>query len=353
MKIVFSILFSIFLSINILAQIPNGYYDDAFGLSGDDLMEALHNIIKDHTSVTYGSLWDHFAITDKKPNGKVWDIYSDIPGSMPPYEYTFFTDQCGNYNSEGDCYNREHTFPKSWFGGNAYPMHSDLHHLYPTDGYVNSKRSNHPYGEVSSPSWVSMNGSRLGDNSAPGYSGTVFEPIDGYKGDLARMHFYMATRYLGEDGNWPGSPAVNGAQLKEWTLNMLYDWHLNDPVSDKEINRNNAIYYIQNNRNPFVDHPEFVALIWFFTNIGDEIGQEMKVSIFPNPAEDVINITTVYPYYNVHYTITDYTGRRLLKGRTENSKVTTVDISFLNHGYYLVTFFEDNGLINRTLKLIK
>ena len=246
----------------LLAQAPDGYYDPAADLTGEALQQALHDIIDGHTSVSYTALWTHFQTTDVRPDdGKVWDMYSDIPGGTPAYEYTFVTDQCGNYSGEGSCYNREHSWPKSWFNS-ASPMYTDLFHIVPTDGYVNGRRSNFPYGEVSNPTWTSTNGSKLGPNTTPGYSGTVFEPIDAYKGDFARIYFYMSTRYFGEDASWNSNDMVDGAQLKPWALEMLLAWAAADTVSQKKIDRNNAIYGIQGNRNPFVDHPEFSNLIW-------------------------------------------------------------------------------------------
>jgi len=252
-----------------LAQIPTGYYDTAEGLSGEDLRLALHNIIDDHNVQSYSSLWTHFQSTDKKPNNKVWDMYSDVPGGTPPYEYTFGSDQCGNYGGESDCYNREHSWPKSWFN-NASPMNSDLFHLYPTDGYVNGMRSNYPFGEVSDATWTSQNGSKRGTMDAYGFSGTVFEPIDAYKGDFARTYFYMSARYYTEDAGWDNNDMVNGADLKEWAVDMLLDWHEADPVSEKEIDRNNAVYDIQDNRNPFIDHPEWVDCIWVECGTGTQ-----------------------------------------------------------------------------------
>ena len=132
------------------AQIPNGYYNNASGLTGTPLQQALHNIIDDHTVVSYTSLWTHYQTTDVKPNGKVWDMYSDIPDGTPPYEFIFVSDQCGNYGAEGDCYNREHSWPKSWFNDVA-PMNTDIFHVVPSDGYVNGQRGNYPYGEVAIP----------------------------------------------------------------------------------------------------------------------------------------------------------------------------------------------------------
>jgi endonuclease I len=239
----------------------NGYYDAAYKLYGTALRTALHNLIKGHTSISYSGLWTAFVTTDKKPNGKVWDMYSDIPGGTPPYQYTFSTDQCGSYSGEGSCYNREHSWPKSWFN-DLTPMYSDLFHLFPTDGQVNGMRSNYNYGNVSSPTWTSKNGSKLGPNTFPGFTGTVFEPIDAYKGDFARGHMYMSVRYYLEDSGWSSSNGTNKAELLPWYANLLYSWSVLDTVSAKEINRNNAIYGIQKNRNPFIDHPEYATEIW-------------------------------------------------------------------------------------------
>ncbi|HOU74529.1 MAG TPA: endonuclease [Tenuifilum sp.] len=258
------------LSVKIFAQIPDGYYATAEGKTGAELKTALYNIIKNHTVISYDGLWTAFQYTDKKSNGKVWDMYSDKPGQTPPYEFTFVTDQCGNYSSEGDCYNREHSFPKSWFN-DASPMYSDLFHLYPTDGYVNNRRSNFIFGEVTSVTWTSLNGSKLGTSSASGATLTVFEPIDEYKGDFARTYFYMATRYENLIATWASYNTEAKAILdgtaypayKQWYITLLLKWNQQDPVSQKEIDRNNVVYSsYQHNRNPFIDHPEYAQLIW-------------------------------------------------------------------------------------------
>lgn len=243
-----------------IAQPPPGYYDAAMGLTGEPLKAALHDIISPHTILQYQALWAQFPVTDAKPDGKVWDIYSDVPGGTPPYVYTFGTDQCGQYSGEGDCYNREHSLPQSWFNG-AYPMYSDLHHMYPVDGFVNNKRGELPYGEVGATDWVSDNGTRTGSSTSPGYGGTVCEPIDAYKGDLARSFFYMMVRYSDVAATWV-SPMLYQGDLSPWAEAQLLAWHVADPVSAKETDRNNAIYGIQVNRNPFIDHPEWVQRIW-------------------------------------------------------------------------------------------
>ncbi len=254
-----------FLSVSLIgvAQIPNGYYNNANDKTGDELKAALHNIIKGHTTVSYSNLWDAFWSTDNKGDGVVWDMYSDVPGGTPPYTYQLGEGQCGEYNSEGDCYNREHSWPQSWCNSQTIPS-CDLHHIFPTDGWVNMKRGSNPFGEVQSASWTSQNGSKLGTcKSSLGYSGTVFEPIDAYKGDFARALMYMSVRYYGEDNNWGSSDMTNKSEILPWAIAMLMDWNEQDPVSQKEIDRNNAIYTdYQHNRNPFVDHPEYARMIW-------------------------------------------------------------------------------------------
>ncbi len=237
------------------------YYATAYKLYGPALRTELHNIIKGHTSLGYDGLYTAYPTTDIKPNGKMWDIYSDVPNGTPAYEFTYGTKKCGSYNSEGDCYNREHSWCDSWLGAQA-TARADLFHMYPTDGYVNNRRSNYPYGTVASPTWTSTNGSKLGPNTYPGYSGTVFEVINAYKGDVARSAMYMSCRYYTEDGSWIATPATNKSEILPWYANMLYDWSIQDTVSKKEIDRNNAIYTFQHNRNPFIDHPEFAAEIW-------------------------------------------------------------------------------------------
>lgn len=288
----FTLFLALFISLATagLGQAPPGYYNSTSGLYGSSLKSALHQIIDNHNAVAYNTLHFYFKSTDARPDSTVWDMYSDVPGGTPPYIYHFIAqDQCGNYSQEGDCYNREHSFPKSWFGGEVMPMYSDLFHLYPTDGYVNGQRGNLPYGQVQSSSWTSMNGSKRGTSAVSGYAGAVFEPIDAYKGDLARTMFYMATRYYGQDAAWPGSDMTNGAEPKPWALAMLRSWHQQDPVSQKEIDRNNAVFAIQSNRNPFIDFPHFVEDIWSPT-AGIPSYTFSIMACYPNPAENFVTL---------------------------------------------------------------
>ena len=244
-------------SLSLWAEIPAGYYDDAIGKSGEALQKSLSVILNNADNVGYDGLWEVYKTTDRRPDGKVWDMYSDVT------DFTFGTDKCGNYKNEGDCYNREHSVPKSWFN-NASPMYSDAWHIYPTDGKINSYRSNNPFGEVGSDASSSKNGfSKWGKSVTPGYSGTVFEPNDEYKGDFARTYFYFATRYQNRINNWGGIFVSSYPHIVQWQLDMLLHWNEMDPVSQKEIDRNEAVYASkQGNRNPFIDYPELVDLIF-------------------------------------------------------------------------------------------
>ena len=257
------LLFLAFVGLSLQAQAPNNYYTSANGKTGDELKIALHNIIHNHTNIGYSNIWTAFYSTDHRADDvtKVWDMYSDVPNGTLPYVYTLGDDQCGSYSGEGNCYNREHSWPQSWFGDKGTPK-CDIHHIYPTDGKVNAERSNYPYGEVKKASWTSQNGSKLGSCKTSGYSGTVFEPIDAYKGDIARGLFYMSVCYYNDDDGWGTSGMTNKSEILPWAMTMLLRWSDNDPVSQKEIDRNNAVYNVQGNRNPFIDHPEYAHMIW-------------------------------------------------------------------------------------------
>jgi endonuclease I len=324
--------------------IPEGYYDSAENLAGAELRAALHGIIKNHTVHSYDYAWTAFYTTDDKPNGKVWDIYSDVPDGPPPYEYTFGVDQGGVGGQEGMGYTREHSWPKSWFGGDELPMYSDLFALYPCDAHVNGNRGVYPYGEVASPVWVSLNGSKVGPCSCPGYSGTVFEPIDEYKGDLARTYFYMSTRYYTEDAGWPGGPMTDGADLLPWAVDMLLEWHAADPVSRKELERNATIYAIQNNRNPFIDRPEFATLLYVATGVrgaADVASVAELRRVYPDPVVASTTIRYSIPeaaYVTIGlYDVLGHEVAEVVNSRVEAGLHTcTLDVGDVGSGVYFM-----------------
>ncbi|MCM1521909.1 MAG: endonuclease [Muribaculaceae bacterium] len=244
-----------------LAEAPSGYYSTCEGKKGAALLSALCSKISSHTNVGYDGLWNVYQTSDVRSNGKIWDMYSTK-------EWTFSKEQCGNYKNVGDCYNREHSMPKSWFS-EASPMKSDAYHIYPTDGKVNGQRSNYPYGECANGTTLPANGSvkalgRLGKSTFSGYSGTVFEPDDEYKGDFARTYFYMAACYNDKIGGWSSDMLAKNSYpvFTQWAIDLLLKWHRQDPVSTKETDRNEAVYAYQKNRNPFIDHPELAEHIW-------------------------------------------------------------------------------------------
>ena len=256
------------------AQIPSNYYDSANGLSGFALKTQLKSIITNgHIDQGYGNLYDGYVTTHTdniaesgyENDGTILLYYTENPNGTDPYTFNHGSNQCGNYNAEGVCYNREHTIPQSSFNS-ASPMQNDIHHVVPSDGYTNGQRGSLPFGTVSSANWTSLNGSKRGSSSVNGYSGTVFEPIDEFKGDIARSILYFVTRYENTVDGYTSFDMFNGTEnqaLEDWAVTMLLDWHYNvDPVDQREIDRNNAAYNYQGNANPFVDHPEYANMIW-------------------------------------------------------------------------------------------
>jgi endonuclease I len=356
------------------------YYDAAVGLSCQALKTSLKNIIStgfNNLSYTPG-IWNIYYYSDKRLNDAgtatiVWDMYSDNPTGAEPYTYTLGTNQCGSYTAEGGCYNREHSTPQSWFNSLS-PMVSDAHHIFATDGKVNATRSNYPYGEVSSATSTSLNGSKLGTGTTNfGYTGIVFEPRNEYKGDFARACLYMATRYEDEiiSQNWSALGTANAVFLSTtdqanattrrlqiydaWYLQLLIKWHNQDPVSQKEIDRNNAIYnqqvannsagtlVKQNNRNPFVDHPEYVVAIWGTGNgvacgvarTAVTIDVKPTYEIFPNPATSIINVTVDKNVQQLQ--VTDVYGRVFITKKVAlNSNTVPLQIDGLQKGNYIV-----------------
>jgi endonuclease I len=190
-------------------------------------------------------------------------MYSDDPEEGAIYHFDFRDNRCGSSRAEGDCFNREHSLPRSWFKGTKL-LESDLFHLYPTDGYVNNRRSNLPFGEAGITYWESSNGSKVGQNTFGNYTKTIFEPIDEYKGDFARTYFYVVTAYEDKVPQWR-SDQVGGSRypgFSDWSLSLLLKWHREDPVSLKEVRRNEEVYRIQDNRNPYIDYPELAEYVW-------------------------------------------------------------------------------------------
>lgn len=260
-KKIFSLIITNVVTFVALANIPSGYYTSLNGkMGGATLKTAVYNIIRHHTSVSsYKALPDYFEKTDVYPDGKRWwEMYSN----KTFYIYSF------------DGLNREHSVPKSWWGGSANTQaYTDLNHLYPSEINANLAKNNYPLGIVDMTQTVKFNNSV----SKVGYAVTgqgggaqsVFEPADEYKGDFARTYFYMVTRY--QDLTWKYTYMFQNntyPTLNAWSQELLLKWHREDPVSQKEIDRNEQVYLVQNNRNPFIDFPSLAEYIW-----GNKVGE--------------------------------------------------------------------------------
>lgn len=244
------------------------FYSNVGNESGFALKSKLNKILKaSHQDKGYSALISVYFRSDVdktyENDGSIVDIYSEEPASYDPYTYKSKKKKCGSYKGESDCFNREHLFPQSAFGKKS-PMRSDFFHVYPTDGYVNGKRSSFPFGEVNHASWTSRNGSKLGNNTFGKYRGKVFEPIDEFKGDVARALLYFATRYE-HRAKGMRHAMLNGTKdqfYADWFINLLIKWHKQDPVNQHEIQRNEIGHKFQGNRNPFIDNPQWVEKIW-------------------------------------------------------------------------------------------
>ena len=320
------------------AAAPTTYYDSAEGQSSDNLRYALQSIIDGHTVVSYAGLYDVYKTSDNTASGKVWDMYSTCT-------WTHGQKKCGSYSNVCDCYNREHSVPQSWFG-EASPMVSDAFHVYPTDGKVNGQRSNLQFGECANGT-VLPGGKALGkagQSTFPGYTSlTVFEPDDQYKGDFARTYFYMATRYADKCGSWGNAfnAVASNSGLSKYSIALFLKWHRADPVSQKEITRNDAVYAKQHNRNPFIDYPMLAEFIW-----GTQKGQpwyktstpidqvEMQwLSVSPNPAVDYL-LVSADGVDQMSYQLVDLSGKMLQSGRVNAGD--QISVTDLSNGIYLL-----------------
>lgn len=342
----------------IYSQIPAGYYNTALG-TGYTLKTQLYNKIKGHTDQGYNGLWTTYSTSDRdnqyENDNTIIDFYSENPTGPDPYKFIFGTKQCGTYSNEGDCYNREHMIPQSVFNS-AAPMVSDAHFIPPVDGKVNGLRSNYPHGKVAVASKTTLNGGKLGTSGVSGYTGTVFEPINEFKGDIARMYFYFATRYENTVATYSYAMFNNTSNqvFKPAFLAMLLTWHKNDPVSSREIARNNAIYARQGNRNPFIDNPAYVNQIWGPAPTAKLIESQNKEFIetssadfilYPNPSNGQFYIE-FYNNETVLVEIYSIQGQKVFEKQTNEA----FSINNLQTGMYLVKVTKNE--VSETKKLV-
>ena len=372
MKKSFTLIIIAFFSGFGFAQIPTGYYNGTEGLTGYPLKTKLAEIITNGAlDLGYGSgtggLWTTYFTSDRdnyyENNQTLLDIYSEKPAGPDAYEYILGQssaggNQCGssNQNVEGYCYNREHTLPKTYFGGqSAVPMANDAHFVIPSDYFVNSKRSNFPYGETNSASWTSTNGTKLGNCSFPGYVGTIFEPINEFKGDIARMQLFFVTRYESRLASFvqyqTASSPLDGTTNRgfhQWFVNLMLKWAAQDPVSQREIDRNNAVYARQNNRNPFIDHPEWIPMIWTSTLSANETENFSRtLSIYPNPVRNGEFNISGYGLEKINSVLIYSMDGKLVQTVNQNLKTSNkIILKNVDRGMYIVK------VNNQSLKLI-
>lgn len=306
---------------------PTGYYSSLKGKSDAALKTALFNLINPHTEVSsYQNLPTYFKKTDVRPGTSYWwDMYSEMEVNT---SITF-----------GTYMNREHSLPKSWWGGNTdIPAYVDLYHLYPAEAAANRAKSNYPLGEIAAGTTPSFtNGvTRVGTGVNSGGAKYVFEPADEYKGDFARTYFYMVTAY--QNLNWAVTWQVKEGtypSLQDWAISLLLKWHRADGVSQKELDRNEQVNLVQGNRNPFIDDPELAEYIW-----GNKKGQPypgMGAGTEPTEPANLITppkgMSLDFSQVAVNHTVT---SRMQLK--SENC-TGTFEISMvgLNKTYFTVT----------------
>ena len=247
--------------LNAWAEPPVGYYAGAENLKGAALREALHAVIDHHQPVSYDGLWRAYETTDATLDGRPWCIYSEFP-------FMSFQPQPGAKPGQIGAYlTREHSFPKDWWGGTRNPAYSDLFHVILGDAHVNGQKGVKPLGIVDPEHAQTFGISRVGPaHPALGYAGEVFEPADRYKGDFARNYLYVALRYLhGPDAlDCAKSPIIqaDGQSFEPWAIRLLLAWHRADPPDARERHRNDAVFALQQNRNPFIDEPGFADRCW-------------------------------------------------------------------------------------------
>ena len=333
MKRFFTFILSVVLltSVTMYAAIPSGYYTAANNKKSTALLSALHGCIDGHTTLSYSSLKNYYDDTDLTADGYIWDMYSTCKFTI--------NDDGSSQSSICDVWNKEHSVPQSWFGESS-PMKSDLFHVYPTDARVNNFRGNLPYGETSSRSYIDNNSKALGyigSSNFSGYSGKVFEPVDQYKGDFARTYFYMVARYLDKNFNKSENGKVvftysnSTTGLTTYAVNLFLKWHRQDPVSQKEIDRNNAVYKHQKNRNPFIDYPYLAEYIWGEkkneTMILDELMSSSDPDFVPGESDGSREDVVRTPVLNVSVTTVNFPSVLVDEESSYSIKVTGMNLT--------------------------
>lgn len=335
MKNLFTIIFTLVAFIS-YGQIPDGYYDRTDGLQGEELKEALYQIIKDHIDYPYTSsstdTWDILKESDRDP---------DNPDNVILIYTVWSVNAAQEYNN-GDGWNREHIWAKSHgFPSETQDAYRDAHHLRPCDITVNSARGTKDFDNGGEPHPVATECYTDADS---------WEPRDAVKGDVARMMFYMATRYEGENED-PDLELVDYTGTDTDTpffgkLSTLMEWNEEDPVDEFERNRNEVVYSYQGNRNPFVDHPDFVNAIYnsSTTSILDIVSNE-NIKIYPNPVSQTLILETPEDYSIEIYSILG----ELILSTTQKQ----IAVQHFTKGVYFVVIKNPSGQTVKSEKIIK
>ncbi len=368
---------ALIISASVFSQIPTDYYSSATG-SGYTLKTQLKNIIDDidnglmpeyeSIQLSYGALYNTYELSDvdiyydhTDINLKyILDMYSEKPAEPDSYEYIYGSSQQDNGTggtAEGQKFNREHTIPQSVFNRDL-PERSDAHFVIPSDKYVNAQRGNLPFGETNNTNSSDnyTNGSKKGANTNTGYTSgftdQVFEPIDEFKGDIARMYFYFVTRYEDNLTGYNNYAMFDGSAnqaIAQPFLDILYNWHIQDPVSQREIDRNNAIFTQHNNRNPFIDNPNYVVDIWGSAlSTTDFNAPNNDISIYPNPTSG--NQISIKTTLNLEIEIYNVLGQNVIR-KSITPKENRINIQQLQTGVYILKMTSPTG--TSTKKLIK
>ena len=340
-------------------DIPQDYYAEAINLAGDDLKEALHQIIANHIPYPYTSsstdTWDILQDSDQDPenNNNILLVYTNRSQDKG------YRDGSGNYSqyengngTQSNSWNREHIWPKSHgFPNQDDIAYRDVHNLKPCDRSVNASRGVKDFD----------NGGNNHDEALSCLTDfDSWEPADFVKGDVARILFYMVVRY---DPGYNNYNETFDLELVDYTtpdnfdpilgkLSTLLEWHVLDPVDDFEVNRNEVIYSYQQNRNPFIDHPELVDYIWGENNNQNWSGSlntynpELEMNnIYPNPTNGIIYLPE--NFVNNNYEVLDLNGKILTTGKINQTRILNFD---LEKGVYFLKIIGSNKY--SSLKLV-
>lgn len=306
------------------AYFPPGYYDSADKKQYLDLKNGLNTIITNHKVFNYTSLWDYYPYTYYviDNTNQVLDLYSN--------NITYF--------SNTTTMNKEHTVPKSWWGGStSIGPGCDIINVIPSEQKANSAKSNYPLGIVSGSPTFDNGVTKIGPSGVSGYSGNVFEPKDDYKGDFARIYFYVATCYpdlLWDTNNALAMTNKSALTLQSWIIPLLLDWNSKDPVDNAEVQRNEDIFKQQQNRNPFIDYPALADYIW-----GAKQNEIFVFSEHPLNQGSETSFKTKIPTFSVEYG-TDISPKNIADNSTITIKAGTASsilYSRLNEGQWSIS----------------